>query len=56
MYLIEGKPLYIYDSNFIAVDNTEYTVNVRPERNPHIKKNQNTTFTCLTPPHCILTI
>ena len=33
MYLISGKPLHIYNSNFEVVENTEYTVKGSPERN-----------------------
>lgn len=38
MYLIVCKPLYIYNTNFVAIENTENIVKAKPERNPHTKK------------------
>lgn len=36
MYLIACKPLFIYDMNSVAIENTEYIVKAKLERNPHI--------------------
>lgn len=35
---IACKPSYIFDTKFVAIENTDYIVKATLERNPHIKK------------------
>ena len=35
---IAYKPSYIFDTKFVAIENTDYIVKTTLEKNPHIKK------------------
>lgn len=47
MYLIAYKPLYMYDTNFVTTENTDYIVKLSLKESHILKK---TIFTCLNPP------